>query len=481
MVRIFRHYVPRPILALAACELLILYLSIQTAIYLRYAPSEGLSGTAADHIGKMVTFTLVFGVAMFALGLYQREYIRDYRIVFIRLATSCTTAFVFLSLVFYLVPELSIWRSALGVAVGFAVVFILATRALFLNVADLSRFKRRVLVMGVGVRAARVETLANDLSRGIVVVGFLPANEAVCAIAPERVLSGVESLAAFAREEGIEEIIVAIEDCRGNMPIEALLECKLNGIAVTEFATFCERQTGRVEVDSLNPSWMIFSDGFAVGQVQHAFKRLIDLAVALGLVVFTLPLIALTAAAIKMETPGPVFIRQQRVGRGGRSFMLYKFRSMRDDAEKDGVPRWAVADDPRITRVGAFIRKTRIDELPQIINVLKGDMSFVGPRPERSYFVDRLACEIPYYIECHRVRPGITGWAQLNYPYGNSVEDAKRKLEYDLYYLKNLSALLDLSILFQTARIVLWPNSAPRRAADTVIDVDAARGRKSAA
>jgi sugar transferase (PEP-CTERM system associated) len=229
---------------------------------------------------------------------------------------------------------------------------------------------------------------------------------------------------------------------------------------VTDFATFHERETGSVELDTLDYGWFIFSDGFPTGLIHQVTKRTFDIMVSLAFLVVFLPMLVVAAIAIRLESPGPVILRQTRVGRKGRSFVLLKFRSMRVDAEEDGVPQWAAANDSRITAVGTFIRKFRIDELPQLVNVLEGHMSFVGPRPERPYFVDQLSAEVPFYGERHRVKPGITGWAQLNYDYGASREDAEKKLEYDLYYVKNNTVFLDVVIILQTIRVILWPHGA---------------------
>ena len=245
------------------------------------------------------------------------------------------------------------------------------------------------------------------------------------------------------------------------MPLNDLLKIKTTGVHVHDFSSFLERETGRVDLDSLNPSWLIFSDGFSAGQrLSSLAKRLFDVAASLLLLLLTLPLIALTALAVKMESKGPAFYRQRRVGLYGQPFDVIKLRSMRTDAEIGGIAVWAQKDDPRVTRVGRIIRKLRIDELPQAWSVLKGEMSFVGPRPERPQFVADLEQRLPYYAERHVVKPGITGWAQINYPYGASVEDAREKLEFDLYYAKNYTPFLDLLILLQTARVVIWPEGA---------------------
>jgi sugar transferase (PEP-CTERM system associated) len=272
----------------------------------------------------------------------------------------------------------------------------------------------------------------------------------------DRILDTGETLPELATRLQINEIILAVRERRGGMPVDELLECKLRGINVLELSTFFERENGHLQLDSMNASWMILAEGFNQGMLRDTVKRLFDLLISSAMLVMTLPLMALTALLIKLESPGPVLYRQERVGQGGHPFTILKFRSMRSDAEHDGKPRWASQNDSRVTLVGRFIRRTRIDELPQIFNVFFGDMSFVGPRPERPYFVQDLTQQIPYYGIRHTVKPGITGWAQVRYPYGATVEDALHKLQYDLYYVKNHSLFLDLTILFQTVQVVLW-------------------------
>jgi sugar transferase (PEP-CTERM system associated) len=275
-------------------------------------------------------------------------------------------------------------------------------------------------------------------------------------------LDDSQGLFDLCERNDVDEVVVAMEDRRRNFPLRELLECRLAGIDVTELLTFLERETGRVRLDVLNPSWMIFGPGFRRDPVRLFSSRALDLVASLLIVTVSMPVMLATALAIKLEDgwSAPIFYRQARVGRGGRVFELLKFRSMRLDAEIDGQARWAEKDDPRITRIGRFIRKARIDELPQILNVLGGNMGFVGPRPERPQFVNELAQTIPYYVERHCVKPGITGWAQLCYQYGSSAQDAIEKLQYDLYYIKNNSLLFDLSILLQTVEVVFMGNGA---------------------
>jgi sugar transferase (PEP-CTERM system associated) len=274
------------------------------------------------------------------------------------------------------------------------------------------------------------------------------------------VLPADESLATLATKLGASEIVVAITERRG-FPTAPLLECRLRGFVVTNFLNFWERETRQVMLDMLDPSWMIYSDGFQLaGALNAALKRTFDVFASLLILITTSPLLVLGAVAIRLDSPGPVFYKQERVGRNGKVFNIFKLRTMRSDAEKAGVPQWAGKSDPRVTRVGGFLRLTRIDEIPQIFNVFRGDMSFVGPRPERPFFVESLAREIPYYRERLRMRPGITGWAQINYPYGASIEDAKAKLSYDLYYIKNYSIFFDLIIAIGTVQVVLWNKGA---------------------
>jgi sugar transferase (PEP-CTERM system associated) len=259
----------------------------------------------------------------------------------------------------------------------------------------------------------------------------------------------------------IDEIVIAVRDRRGGgLPISELLECKLRGINVIELSGFFEREVGQLQLESLNASWMILSEGFHQGLIRDTVKRVFDLVMSGVVLAASLPVIIVTGLAIRLESNGPVLYRQERVGQNGKQFTIFKFRSMREDAEADGMPQWADANDSRVTKVGRIIRKLRIDELPQLFNVFMGEMSFVGPRPERAFFVEKLNQEIPYFGCRHSVKPGITGWAQVRYQYGASIEDAIEKLQYDLYYVKNHSLFLDLMIMFQTAQVVLWGRGA---------------------
>jgi sugar transferase (PEP-CTERM system associated) len=297
---------------------------------------------------------------------------------------------------------------------------------------------------------------------GLDIVGFyLPADDEAVEVDQRRVLCPTGGLLEMVRQERVNEIIVAVRERRGGvLPIRELLDCKLRGVGVIDISSFFERVLGQVRIDSLKASWLIFGDGFRQGWGRTVVKRCSDLVLASVLVIVALPVMLATALCILIEDGAPIFYLQERVGLGGRVFRVIKFRSMRRDAEGDGTPRWALSHDDRTTRVGAIIRKLRIDELPQLFNVLKGDMSLVGPRPERPYFVDQLSREIPFYAVRHSVKPGVTGWAQVRYHYGSSVDDAIQKLQYDLYYVKNHSLVLDTLVLFETVRVVLTGEGA---------------------
>jgi sugar transferase (PEP-CTERM system associated) len=327
--------------------------------------------------------------------------------------------------------------------------------------------KRRVLILGKGRKADATAAFITGPGRShlsfvkmmqpdiLSRAGAVTDGNLALKLQPELTSLVLET----ARALKVDEIIVAVED-PANLPMWDLLECKLNGIEVVDYVAFWEREAGQVDFSCVGPGWFAFSDGFLLNQPRRLLKRLVDFVISLAFVIAMLPVILGTMLAIRLESAGPVFYRQERVGLNGRTFRVWKFRSMRCDAERDGVPRWASAGDDRVTRVGRFIRRVRIDEIPQIINVLVGDMSFIGPRPERPFFVDELNRLIPYYNLRHRVKPGITGWAQVNYPYGASVEDAKRKLAYDLYYVKRNEVFLDFTILVQTVRVILFAQGA---------------------
>ncbi|HVW69529.1 MAG TPA: TIGR03013 family XrtA/PEP-CTERM system glycosyltransferase [Steroidobacteraceae bacterium] len=402
-------------------------------------------------------------VSVLAFGLYSSRQRARTVGVLVRAFAALAAANVVTAAVFYVAPSLWLGRGVLALSFVFSLLGMGITRALFMRLIDESLFKRRVLVYGVGQRTAAISSLRRRSDRrGFEILGFVQPDGESITVPMERVFEAPDGILALCNSLGVDEVVVAMEDRRRGFPILGLLECRLAGIDVTELLTFLERETGRVRIDVLNPSWMIFGEGFRRDPLRLFSSRSLDLLASLVLVILSLPLMILAMVAIKIEDGwrAPVFYGQARVGLGGRPFTVLKFRSMRTDAERDGKAQWAQKSDPRVTRVGAIIRKLRIDELPQILNVVAGHMSFVGPRPERPQFVAELSQKIPYYVQRHCVKPGITGWAQLCYPYGSSEQDALEKLQYDLYYIKNNTLLFDLAILVQTAEVVFMGKGA---------------------
>ena len=466
MIRIFRHYVPIQLVVLASAEAAILVLSMYLGVTIRFGGND-VTEVLAGPIGtRAVLFALVMLGTMTAFGLFTRESQTGDNDFYVRFLASFVAGGIAMTFIFYLFPSLLLGRGAMALAFLFAFIGTALNRFVFLRLVDINTLKRRLLVLGTGTRAGRVGHLMGqdeNIRRKFHLVGYL--NQAQPAHHPhvprEKILEKSGSMLAIAYRYSVDEIVVAIRDRRnGGLSIEELLECKLEGIEVTDISSFFERETGHVQLDSLNPSWMVFSDGFQRTSIKFVVKRVFDVLVSLTLLILTLPITLLTALFILLESGPPIFYRQERMGECGAIFAVLKFRSMRKDAEKIGAPQWAKQNDDRVTRIGRVIRKLRIDELPQVLNVLKGDMSFVGPRPERPYFVQQLASQIPFYLNRHTVKPGITGWAQIRYPYGATVEDAVHKLQYDLYYAKNHSLFLDLIILFQTAQVVLFGKGA---------------------
>jgi sugar transferase (PEP-CTERM system associated) len=461
MIRLFRHYVPYWVLLLGGLDFLLLLGAGEAGWLVRIWQIGGEVDPEAARLPSLVIFAASVQLGMVAVGVYRPEALLSLRIAVARLFVAVALAIMVLSLVFFLLPSIGFWRSNLLYATLFALVGAVGARLMLARAIGGEAFKRRVLVLGAGARAARVEALAAREGAGFTIAGYVAMNDGPAAV-PGAV--NRDDIANFARHLvrlGASEVVLALEERRNALPLSDLLRAKTTGVEVTDLSTFLERETGRVDLDSLNPSWLIFSDGFsAARRLSSIAKRLFDILVSTAILVLTAPLIALTAVAVKLESRGPAFFRQRRVGLYGVPFDILKLRSMREDAEVGGKAVWAQKDDPRVTRVGAVIRKLRIDELPQAWSVLKGDMSFVGPRPERPQFVADLEARLPYYAERHMVKPGITGWAQINFPYGASVEDARQKLEFDLYYAKNYSPLLDILILLQTLRVVLWPEGA---------------------
>ncbi|HLV07254.1 MAG TPA: TIGR03013 family XrtA/PEP-CTERM system glycosyltransferase [Croceibacterium sp.] len=460
MVRLFKHYVPHALLLLGLIDCALLVFAGDLAWRLR-AAQIGMDPGALLERGAMLSgFAVTVLAAMIAVGVYGSDALRSLRFAGARLLVAVSLAIIALAFFDFLIPGQTFWRSTLLYAMGLSIALLMANRVLVGGLLGTSAFRRRVLVLGAGPRAARLRQLAQRPESGFAIVGFVDMGEERAQIDQAVPRGQIDDLSRFVADLGASEVVLALEERRNALPLKDLLRVKTAGVHVNDFSTFMERETGRVDLDTLNPSWLIFSDGFSSGRaLSSVAKRLFDVAASLLLLVLAFPVIALFALLVKLDSRGPAFFRQQRIGLYGQPFTLLKLRSMRLDAEAGGA-QWASKNDPRITRIGRLIRKLRIDELPQVWTVLKGQMSFVGPRPEVPKFVEDLEDKLPYYAERHMVKPGITGWAQINYPYGASIEDARHKLEYDLYYAKNYTPFLDLLILLQTLRVVLWPEGA---------------------
>ncbi len=461
MIRVFSHYISIRIVLLMLIESVLLLAASFAGVAMRFSPAA--FGSEAQFMPEAILFTFFMIVMMAALGLYQDERPESFVSILNRTIIAFAAGSALMSVVFYLFPNTYIGRGVFAYTATFAFGAILIVRTVFFRWTAFGLIKKKVLILGAGEQARAVLELVsrNGHRDAIDVVGVHPLTTADVAVSGVNILPITMSVSEAANQFGVHEIIIAMREQRGGaLPVSQLLDCKLRGVQITDLQSFFERELGQIRLDSLKASWLVFGEGCRQGLIRETVKRLFDVIASSLLLLFTLPVIVLTALLIRVEGGGPIFYRQERVGQGGRVFEILKFRSMRNDAERDGKPKWATSNDGRITRIGRLIRRTRIDELPQIINVLRGEMSFVGPRPERPFFVRQLVQEVPFYAARHSVKPGITGWAQVRYPYGASLQDASQKLQYDLYYVKNHTLFLDLLILVETVEVVLWGKGA---------------------
>lgn len=463
-VRVLGQYLHTQVVVLAILESVLFAVCLYAAYALRFW--EDLSATPG-WFGALVPTAVVFAIAVtlsfFALGMYTTRQRARFGGLGLRVLVAVIAALIAIASAFYFFPELHLGRGVMVLAAFLSVFAAMGSRYAFSHLIDNDMLKKRVLVYGDGQRLRIFEKLRRRSDRrGYLIVGVVgPGSD--LALSQTSIIENPSSLRQLCEELSVDEMVVALEDRRGILPQTALLECRLAGINVIDLMSFLERETGRIYLDVVSPGWMIFNQGFKRDGLRQFSSRALDILASAALLTLTLPIMLVVAGWIWLEgrsTGGGIFYRQERVGYEGRVFSLLKFRSMRVDAEKAGKPQWAQKNDARVTRIGAFIRRTRIDELPQLLNVLQGHMSFVGPRPERPHFVTELAERIPYYGYRHSVKPGITGWAQLCYPYGASEQDAMAKLQYDLYYVKNNSLLFDLGILVQTAEVVFLGKGA---------------------
>ena len=467
MIRVFDHYVPaRTVLELGTDFLLLLLAS--TAAGATLTLLQDWHPPLADLLRALwpgLLFATTTSLLLVAFGAYQRDRISSLRVVLMCALLACVVGAgpLLLVIVIFSYPGHEAIRF-LGLSYAYLFAALALIRQPLLGSYAQRLWIRNVLIVGCGNEAQQVAAdLAQRGGGAYRLVGFYPSNLEGSAVAalPAPLLDCAASLADVARSRMVDEIVVGVREQRGGvLPLRHLLDCRTQGVRVHSLASFSERLKGEEPLDSLKASWLIYGDGFAQGWWRTTIKRGFDIVVALVLLALAWPIMLLAAAAIVLEDGAPVLFRQQRVGRHGRSFQVLKFRSMRKDAEKDGIARWAQANDSRITAVGRIIRKTRIDELPQLLNVLRGEMSLVGPRPERPSFVEQLTEQIPFYAIRHSVKPGLTGWAQVRFSYGASLADARRKLQFDLYYVKNHSLVLDIQIILETVRVVLLGEGA---------------------
>ena len=458
MLRIFNQYYPLRNIAFCFFEGVFILVSVVAATFVRFGGDIRALFAYEHIILKALLVTVICQLCLYFNELYDFRVTNSNLELGIRLLQAIGISYLVIALVYFFFPVVILGRGIFLINLFFLIGFIVSWRLAYNWVLRTSKFDQRVLIVGTGDLSKKLTyEIASKKDSGFRVAGFISNDPKMMGekVANLPVMGDYCNILDAVKKEEITKVVIALNERRGNFPTEALLGCKMMGIEVEEGTSFFERLSGKILVDSINPGWLIFSEGFKKSRIKKTIKRLSGVIIsAVGLILLS-PLILITAILIRIDSPGTVFFSQERVGEGGKVFSILKFRSMVQDAEGEGEAIWAKENDSRITRVGRIIRKLRIDEIPQMFNVLKGEMSFVGPRPERPEFVKGLKKEIPYYSQRHTVKPGITGWAQIMYPYGSSIEDAKEKLQYDLYYAKNMSTLLDLMIIFMTIKVIL--------------------------
>ena len=437
---------------LIAAETGLIVAAVSLAAYVRLQDAALTSA----HLSRALVIAFICQVCLYYAELYDFRVLSDRRELVVRLLQSLGATSLLLAAVYFWFPSLIIGRGVFILATAMVLSAAVGWRAMFEWVSGRIGHRERLLL--VGTSAATV-SLANELKArkdlGIEIVGFVDHMQRRISTADFEVLGTLDDIPEIVRAQAVDRVVVSLSDARGRLPMDQLLQMKLDGVRFDHLASVYEECTGKIAVENLRPSWFIFSSGFRKSRSLEAAKRAMDIAMSLIGIVLTAPIMVMVAALVRMTSPGPVIYQQQRVGKNGRVFTLYKFRSMRNDAEKHTGAVWATAGDTRVTPIGRFLRKARLDELPQFWNVLRGDMSFVGPRPERPEFVNELTRQIPFYGERHTVRPGLTGWAQVTFRYGATVEDSMEKLQCDLFYIKNLSIALDLFVILKTIQTVV--------------------------
>ncbi len=465
MLRVFKQYYPIRNLFFVIGEFLMIYGSVLIATRLMFYHETTLIGGWLYL--KALLVAVVCQTCLFYNDLYDFTVIDSYSELGIRLLQALGGAAIFLALVYFILPGAIIGKGIFALSVCITLFLVTFWRVCYTAALNAGVLDQKIIVLGWSELASNI---INEIKSkkdcgyqvGAVILNHSTPHEEQEAMIDATVMvkQNFSGLCQLVKDLNIQKVVVALRERRGNLPTRELLNCRVDGIEVLEGNSFYEMLTGKLIVEQINPAWLIFSEGFTKSQARRIFKRITDILFSLVLLIITLPIILIVALLIKIDSRGPVFFSQERVGQNRKPYMIHKFRSMVADAEKKSGPVWAQADDDRVTRVGHFIRKWRIDELPQLWNVFRGQMSFVGPRPERAFFIEQLEKRIPYYGERFSVKPGITGWAQVSYGYGASIEDAIEKLNYDLFYIKNMSIFMDIMIVVKTIKIVLFGKGA---------------------
>ncbi len=444
------------ILFLVIGDILLALLAVFAGSGLRFMSFRGTEGMWSVRGLQLPFFVLAVLFASFLLEQYNSEKKMNIRERAARTTISVLLSFIALSALYYLAPSVKIGRMSFALTLCLFGIFQFSWHQLFTSLLTSNGLARKVLVVGTGDVALRIGRLIGSTNHQHVLHGYFKCPRESVSVPADDIVGKGNGLVQIVDQKRPQKIVISVTERRGVLPVRDILSCKLSGIDITDAASFYEELTGKLLLEDLRPSWIIFSEGFKRTTAIRLYKRFFDIVSAAFLLLISLPITPLIALAVKIDSPGPVFFKQRRTGERERPFKLVKFRTMRVDAEKESGPVWAQKNDQRCTRVGTILRKSRLDELPQLLNVLKGDMSLIGPRPERPEFVEKLKEIIPYYSERYFIKPGITGWAQIKYPYGASVEDAIEKLKFDMFYIKNMSPLLDLLIVLETIKVVLF-------------------------
>jgi sugar transferase (PEP-CTERM system associated) len=449
-------YVASRILILIAGDILAGFFALFIAFCIRFGGPFRIHDLSNMDALRVVLFVSIMILSSFFTEIYNINRELDWKESGSRILVANVISFFILSSIYFMAPVVMYGRGLLILSLAIHVALQFAWHLIYYISSKFSGFARRVLILGTGPLAQQMGGLIAVANNNYVLSGYVNCASELSNIPFKNIVGNHNELYATALRERVHKIVVSLSERRGIFPLQHVLDCKMSGIEVVDAPAFYEQVTGKLLIENITPSWFIFSQGFRVTALLRIVKRTIDLLSALFILLLVLPFLPIIALIIKLDSSGPILFKQVRVGERENSFVLYKFRTMGVDAEKNSGAVWAVKDDPRVTRVGEFLRKSRIDEIPQLFNVLLGNMSLVGPRPERPEFVEKLKEIIPYYSERHFVKPGVTGWAQVRYPYGASVEDAIEKLRYDLYYIKNLRATFDLMIILETIKVVLF-------------------------